>query len=289
MLLGYMGDSGGGYVLRLVCKIRKPIVSTLHTIRRDAEPDRIEIIRALAHHSTRVITFNSCSAVRLASQFDVNIDKVEIVPHGVPDTPFVTPERGAIRARLGAARVMISAGHFRREKGYETGLEALARLKLVCPDFKYVLLGAQQPQFPPDRQYERDLAGLIKSLGLDEQVVRIDEYLSRDRLIAYVNASDVGLLTYNNPCQNSSGMLSLFLGCGRPVVTTCFEAAETIMAQVPGLRVASSNSPRSICHSLQQVTSSELKKLMRATYAATRVWAWPNCAARYHEIFVSVL
>lgn len=281
------GGDRGSHVLRLMCGIRKPIVTTLHTVKTTMSERKQNILSQIAVASTRLIVLTSQSKAYLTSSLRIPASKVAVIPHGIPSVPFTMPQSSELRRSLNASVVFISAGHRRRTKGYHLALEALARYKTVNPDFKYVIVGTHQPQFHGPPNYRQDLRTLADNLGLAKQVVWIDSYLGRKELLEYIRAADIGLVTYTCEQQNASGILPLFLGCGRVVVATGFECARSMQREVSGLFLPESNSPDSVATTVTAIAEDKRKRnsLMTTTYAETRSWLWSNTAQQYCSVF----
>jgi glycosyltransferase involved in cell wall biosynthesis len=221
----------------------------------------------------------------LVSHFEVPDTRIRVIRHGIPSVHFCYPEASNLRRDMGASVVFVSMGHIRPLKGHDIALRALSMYRQVDPDFKYVIIGTTQTRYH-SLGHADYLRSLIDQLHLDENVIWIDEYLSLDRCLEYIQAADVGLVTYTNPEQFSSGILPLILGCGRPVVATTFNCAKSVARHVPGILLADMDD-EVIFRKLVQITQDRdrMRSMMDASYAATRPWVWQQAAAQYQEVF----
>jgi glycosyltransferase involved in cell wall biosynthesis len=287
---GIYGGKDGEYVINLVQASKRPVVTTLHTVKPALSEHRRRIINALAAASARVIVLTVQSA-RTLEILGVPGHKIAVIPHGIPNVPFVAPQATALRKRLGASLVFVSAGHRRRTKGYHIALEALAQYKQTSEDFKFVIVGTHQSQFAGAASYCDELHALVERLGLTKHVVWVDRYLSRDDLLQYIMAADIGLVTYTGAEQNASGILPLFLGCGRIVIATRFACATALHPSPSGLVLAALNDPRSVATAITLVTSDAVPRedLMSKTYEQTRPWLWSETAQAYRSAFVEAV
>lgn len=288
---GIFGGAHGEFVNVLARQIRRPIVTTLHTVTRELSYERRAVLRELCNLSQAIVVLTDESRNVLVDIAAVSPEKIDVLRHGVPEVPFMFPEQCGQRNQLcGADMVFVSAGHLRKDKGYHVALEALSRFRDEGLNYAYLILGAKQPQFDGDSDYSQHLGHRIKELGLDRQVVRIERYLSRADLISYICAADVGLVTYTNSGHNSSGILPLILACGRPVVATNFEYARSIASQVNGVHLAAMNDPSSVharIHSLA-TDRKRLRQAMIEVHHSMQKWAWPQIGGRYCAIFEKV-
>jgi hypothetical protein len=106
-------------------------------------------------------------------------------------------------------------------------------------------------------------------------------------MLAQIMGADIGLVTYTSEEQNASGILPLFLGCGRVVISTAFACARSIHRDVEGLFLAEMNDPESVFRIIAQIAPDKdrLSNLMAANYRATRGWVWARTAEQYRRVF----
>lgn len=286
------GGTGGVYVLQLVDQIKKPIVTTFHTIKRDLRPDKQEIIKRLTVASKRVVVLTAEAARLLTDIYKAPSDKIVVIPHGIPEVEFQLPLRSRLRQQQWplSSVVFVSAGHRRPSKGYHVALEALAEYRKVDSAFKYVIVGTHQRQFPELAGYRDKILDLVDRLKLTENVIWVDRYLDRSELLQYICAADVGLVTYTVEDENASGVLPLLLGCGRVVIATAFQCAISMKQEVDSLILTDLNSPSSITAAICKVGAdvSLRTNIMWSNFNRTRKWLWPEVAEQYRRVFARV-
>jgi glycosyltransferase involved in cell wall biosynthesis len=127
---GIFGGDTGEYVLDLVKRLRLPVVTTLHTVRKEPTERQHSVLRLLAERSATVVVTSQRAKEILTSAYGVSGDCVVVIPHGVPDIPLVDPKTAKPRLGLEGRRVVLSFGLLSRNKRIEHVLRALAR---VCP------------------------------------------------------------------------------------------------------------------------------------------------------------
>lgn len=88
---GIFGGRAGGYSLEILRQLRMPVVTTLHTILRDPNPDQRRVIEEVGSLSDRVVVMSERGAEFLESVYDVAPDNIDVISHGIPDIPFVDP------------------------------------------------------------------------------------------------------------------------------------------------------------------------------------------------------
>src|SRR5260370_17524426 len=68
-----------------------PIVTTMHTILREPDPDQKRVLEEVAGLSDRLVVMSQRAVEFLQDIYEVPPDKIDLIPHGIPDVPFVDP------------------------------------------------------------------------------------------------------------------------------------------------------------------------------------------------------
>ena len=90
---GIFGGKSGSHVLRLLQHLKMPVVTTLHTVLREPALDQLIVMQEIAEHSDRLIVMSEHSSRFLQDVFGVPGEKIDLIPHGIPDLPFAEPDR----------------------------------------------------------------------------------------------------------------------------------------------------------------------------------------------------
>jgi len=86
---GIFGGQSGSYILALLRDLRVPVVTTLHTVLREPEPQQRRVLSELADLSDRLVVMSERGATFLHESYGITDDKIDIIPHGIPDLPFL--------------------------------------------------------------------------------------------------------------------------------------------------------------------------------------------------------
>src|SRR5262249_1363265 len=86
---GIFGGPAGRPGLALPRALRMPLVSTLHTVLRDAEPHQRRVLAEVAERSDRIVVMSRIALDFLRGGYGVDAAKIDVIPHGIPDVPFV--------------------------------------------------------------------------------------------------------------------------------------------------------------------------------------------------------
>ena len=142
---GIYGGRYGSHVLSLLRRLRRPLVTTLHTVLKEPNQQQRLILREIAELSTRLVVMSETAYGILNDGYDIPIEKVAMVPHGIPDVPFVDPNFYKDQFGVEGRRVMLTFGLLSPGKGVEYGIDALPEIVAKHPDFVYVILGETHP------------------------------------------------------------------------------------------------------------------------------------------------
>ena len=125
---GIFGGAAGNYILWLLRSLKMPIVTTLHTVLREPDPDQRKVMEELAALSDRLIVMSEHSSQFLQDTYHVPAAKIDFIPHGVPDLPFVDPN--FYKAAVGAEGkdVILTFGLLSPNKGIENVIRAMPRI-----------------------------------------------------------------------------------------------------------------------------------------------------------------
>ena len=76
-----------------------PVVTTLHTVLREPNQAQRKVMDELVRRSDRVVVMARKGAEILRETYGVSDEKVDIIPHGIPDMPFM--DSGFYKAQFG--------------------------------------------------------------------------------------------------------------------------------------------------------------------------------------------
>src|SRR5258708_25419995 len=108
----------------------------------------------------------------LRTVYRVPAEKIEVVPHGIPDVPFVEPDQAKAKHGLSGKTVILTFGLLSPNKGIQVGLDAMPALLKRRADPGYLVLGATHPNLvrQPGEAYRASLIARASQLGLPDHV-----------------------------------------------------------------------------------------------------------------------
>ena len=96
---GIFGGEAGRNIIALLSRLEMPIVTTLHTVLAEPTPIQRDVMRRIIDTSTKLVVMSEKSQEFLRSVHDVSARKIEVIPHGIPDFPFL--ETHQAKAKFG--------------------------------------------------------------------------------------------------------------------------------------------------------------------------------------------
>jgi Glycosyltransferase Family 4 len=92
---GIFGGEAGAHIMALLMRLNMPIVTTLHSVLSEPTPAQRRVLDRIAEASSRVVVMAEKGRELLRSVYRVPAEKIEVIPRGIPDFPFVEPDKAA--------------------------------------------------------------------------------------------------------------------------------------------------------------------------------------------------
>jgi glycosyltransferase involved in cell wall biosynthesis len=285
---GIYGGPAGSHLLALLKEVRMPVVTTLHTILRDPNAAQREVMEAITTRSDRLVVMSGKGAEMLRAIYAAPGDKIDVIPHGIPDLDFV--DSSVFKEQFGVAgrQVLLTFGLIGPGKGIEHAIEALPEIVRRHPNVVYLILGATHPHLfeREGERYRLGLERLAEDRGVKEHVIFYNRFVSLDDLKEFIGATDIYVTPYLNEAQITSGTLAYVFGAGKAVVSTRYWHAQELLAEGRGVLVPFRDPPaitEGVCGLLDH--PDRLQRIRREAYAMGRDMIWPAVAKRYLESF----
>ena len=285
---GIYGGVAGSHILGLLRDLRMPVVTTFHTVLREPDVDQRRVLKELAALSARVVVMTERARTFLRGIYGVPEAKIDLIAHGIPDTPFVDPDLYKDQFGVGGRLVALTFGLLSPNKGIEHMLRAVPEVHESFPDFVYIVLGATHPGLVREQgeRYRLSLERLARDLGISKQVIFYNRFVELKELTEFIRAADVYVTPYLNPAQITSGTLAYSFGCGKAIVSTPYWHAEELLADGRGMLVPFADSgalAREICGLLRDAP--RRNAMCEQAYRLGRGMVWAHSARLYMKSF----
>ncbi|MCM5552790.1 glycosyltransferase family 4 protein [Pleomorphomonas sp. NRK KF1] len=284
---GIFGGQAGEYLLKLTERLRAPIVTTLHTVLVDPTPDQRRVMEHLAEHSARLVVMTEMGRTILTRDWSFPEEKIAVIPHGIPDVPFLDPAFQKHNFGLDGRKVALTFGLLSPNKGIENMIDALPDLARTHPDLVYVVLGATHPHLVAreGEAYREKLQAQADALGVTDHLMFVNEYVDAPVLKDWLSAADIYVTPYLNEAQITSGTLSYAVGLGKAVVSTPYWHARELLADDVGALVPFGD-PKALASTIGDLlTDNGRRDRLRAfAYDAGRQMIWPVVGRAYLDL-----
>ncbi|HEY2990135.1 MAG TPA: glycosyltransferase family 4 protein, partial [Candidatus Binatia bacterium] len=285
---GIYGGRAGGHILALLRELRMPVVTTLHTILREPDPDQRRVLEEVAALSDRLVVMSKRGAEFLQEVYRVRPDKIDLIPHGIPDLPFVDPSFHKDLFGVEGKIVLLSFGLLSANKGIENVIAALPAILARYPNVVYMIVGATHPHVKrtAGETYRLSLQWMAQEKGVEGQVIFYNRFVSLEELVKFIGAADIYITPYLNPAQIVSGTLAYTLGAGKAVISTPYWYAEEMLAEERGALVPFRD-PAELAKQVIDLLDNDAKRhaMRKRAYLYGRQMVWPQVAQRYMENF----
>src|SRR2546425_5771231 len=266
--------------------LRKPVVTTLHTVPPDPTPSMREAISSAVRLSTATVVMAEAAADILAGTYGIAEVPV-VIPHGMP---AIQPHgRVRMKQKLGVpGRTIISTfGLVDPRKGIEYMIEAMPAIVAGHPAALYLVAGQTHPELRrhDGETYRNHLVATVERLGLENNVSFIDEYMAQRDIIDLLLASDVHVTPYLDPRQITSGTLAYAMGAGKAIVSTEYLHAKEALGEGRGILIGFRNANQ-LASAVNSILGSGERKqtLEHMSYAYAREMTWPKLGRRWLEL-----
>ena len=286
---GIFGGKSGNYIIELLKHLNMPVITTLHTVLREPNLDQRVVMHKIAARSERLIVMSQHSSRILQEVFRVPAEKIDLIPHGIPDLPFEQPDLYKSRFSCQGKSVLLTFGLLSPNKGFESVIQAMPSILARHSNAVYMIAGATHPHVRAvegDR-YRLELQALAKKLGVERQVLFVNRFVAPEEMAALVGSADIYVTPYCHEAQAVSGTLAYALGAGKAIISTPYWHAAEVLDHGRGLLVPF-ESPAAIAKAtIKLLDDDKARQAMRErAYLYARPMVWKRVAQSYMAAFL---
>ena len=285
---GIYGGVAGRHILTLLRKLKMPVVTTLHTVLRNPDADQRWVLEEIARLSDRLIVMSDQAAEFLREVYSVPVEKIDIIPHGVPDFSFMDPNFYKDRFGAEGKSVLLTFGLLSPNKGIENVIRALPSILAKHPNVVYIVSGVTHPHIRrrEGERYREELQALAAELGVSSNLMLVNRFVSAEELVEHVGAADIYITPYRQEAQIVSGTLAIALGAGKAIISTPYWHAKELLANKRGVIVPFEN-PGAIAQAVLQLLDNDGERhaMRKRAYLYSRETIWPKTARKYMASF----
>jgi glycosyltransferase involved in cell wall biosynthesis len=288
---GIFGGPAGSHILHLLRGLKMPVVTTLHTVLREPDADQLSVMEEIAELSDRLIVMSQLSSQFLQEIFKVPGSKIDMVPHGVPDLPFLDPNFYKDRFGVEGKAVLLTFGLLSPNKGIENVIQAMPQILSKHENVVYLVAGATHPHVlrRDGDKYRASLQALAKQVGVESKVIFHDRFVTPEQMAEFIGAADIYITPYRHEAQVVSGTLAYALGAGKAIISTPYWHAIELLDDRRGSLVPFQDPDAIAQKTIELLTTPALRHAMRKrAYLFARDMVWKKVAQGYIESFARV-
>jgi len=285
---GIFGGEDGNYINYLISGLKKPTITTLHTVLEEPSTGQRKTLMRICEQSVSVVVMAQAAVDILTRVYRVPEEKILLIPHGAPDVPFLDSSYYKDQFQAEGRKVLFTFGLLSPSKGLEYAIEAMEKVVEVHPDALYIILGATHPEVKRryGEEYRHSLEKMVHEKGLKNNVAFYNQYVSLERLVQFMVATDVYLTPYLSREQITSGTLAYALACGKAIVSTPYIYAEELLAEERGRLVPFKDGGAMGDAIIELLSDESLRNRMRkSSYQYGRQMVWKEVARNYATAF----
>ena len=286
---GIFGGKSGNHIMELLKHLKMPVVTTLHTVLREPNLDQRVVMHKIAARSERLIVMSQFSSRILQEVFRVPVEKIGLIPHGIPDLPFEQPDIYKKRFSCQTKRVLLTFGLLSPNKGFESVIQAMPRILASHSNTVYMIAGATHPQIRAREgdRYRLELQALASKLGVEQQVLFVNRFVSPEEMASLVGSADIYITSYCHEAQAVSGTLAYAMGAGKAIISTPYWYAAEVLDKGRGVLVPFENPAAVATAAIQLLANDEAREAMRErAYLYARPMVWKRVAQSYMAAFL---
>jgi glycosyltransferase involved in cell wall biosynthesis len=285
---GIFGGHAGGHILELLRRLRMPFVTTLHTVLREPTPDQRAVMEEIATLSDRLIVMSQQSVAILQDVFHVSAEKIDLIPHGIPDLPFTDPSFYKDAFGTEGKEVLLTFGLLSPNKGIENVINALPKILKRHSNVVYMVSGVTHPHILRSEgdRYRHYLKDLARELGVEASVIFRNRFVSPQEMTELIGAADIYITPYKHKAQVVSGTLAYALSAGKAIISTPYLHAIELLDQERGTLVPFDDPEAIATKTVELLDNGTARHAMRKrAYLYARDMVWNRVAQKYMESF----
>jgi len=285
---GIFGGEAGAHILELLRRVQIPVATTLHTVLRDPNPDQRAVMEEIAALSDRMIVMSQHSAEILKEVFRVPADKIDLIPHGIPDLPFTDPSFYKDGFGTEGKDVLLTFGLLSPNKGIENVIQALPKILAHHANVVYMISGVTHPHVlrREGEKYRVYLQNLARDLGVEANVIFRNRFVSPQEMVELIGAADIYITPYKHKAQVVSGTLAYALSAGKAIISTPYLHAIELLADERGTLVPFDEPDAIAATTIELLNDDTSRHAMRKrAYLYARDMVWSRVAQRYMKSF----
>lgn len=285
---GIYGGEDGAHLLKFLKALRVPAVMTLHTILKSPKKHHLTLIKEFDRYCQRFVVMAEKGRTFLETIYGIAPEKIDLIPHGVMDIPFIDPNFYKDLFDVQGKTVLLTFGLLSPNKGIENVIKALPSILKKHPEVVYIILGETHPGQVAHNgeKYREELVALAKECHVSDYVLFFNKFVTTEELKEFIGAADIYITPYCNEAQITSGTLAYTFGAGKALISTPYWHAQELLENDRGILVPFNNS-KAIAEAVNRFLEDPalMTAMRKNAWNAGREMIWPVAAEHYMDSF----
>jgi len=285
-------------LLLLLRLLRRPVILTMHSVvRRSKLTDDFFFVhqtgrrfvtikkalmfaftKTIVNLSDAVIVHNDYMRNALVQDYDIEREKIVVIPHGVDDSPVVKSSQAKNELGLSQKQAILFFGFVIPGKGLEVLIKSFSKVSQRISNMILVIAGQYHPRlFTEFPRYLGTIEKLIRDLKLGDRVIFENHFIDNQRLQLYISAADIVVFPYtDDSILGASGALASCASQGKTVIATCIPRFASELENDINAILVEPNDESQLVDAIVRVSGdSRLRENLQRnlrTYAIERSW-----------------
>lgn len=285
---GIFGGKAGSHIITLLNGLRMPVVTTLHTVLDKPDVHQKAVFEEVAALSDRLIVMSEMGVEILQRVYNISPNKIDVIPHGIPDLSFVDPSFNKDLFGVEGKTVLLSFGLLSPNKGIESVISAMPKILERFPESVYIVVGVTHPNIIKNEgeTYRISLQWLSEKNNVESSVIFYNRFVSMNELIEFISIADIYITPYLTESQITSGTLAYTVGAGKAIISTPYWYAKEILSEGRGVLVPFKDSDALAAEVIKLLENEPGRQAMRKrAYMYGRTMIWSEVAKKYMKSF----
>ena len=289
---GLYGGELGAFILGFLTMLEKPFIIRFHTVLPAPDTKRLKLVQTIALLADKVIVMTNNSARLLKEDYQLDENKIIIIPHGIHANSTIDACELKVKYDLANKLVLTTFGLLSPNKGIESGIIAMKEISKQFPEAIYIVLGLTHPNLLQEEgeKYRDYLQQIIDDNNLNKNVRLVNEYVPTKKLMEYLALTDIYLFTSRDPDQAVSGTFLYAMGAGCAIISNSFAMATEMLDSETGVIIERGNQNELVANAIYLLQNKRIRQQMgENAYLKTRENALKNVAEKHLELFYQIL
>ena len=264
-----------------------PVVFTAHNVMPHEKSRQVYTLNKMVYkYSKAIIVHSEYIKKTLVANFNINEEKIAVIPHGNFDfyLPKLMITKVDARKKIGLSvndDVLLFFGHIRKYKGLDLLLDGFEIAAGKNSKLHLIIAGA-----PFSKELADEYRVRIENIATSDRIHYYSEFIPQDDVSTYFLAADLIVLPYKNIYH--SGIMHLAFSFGKPIIATDIGDFRETIEHGKGGYILERNNAETLAETIAKTffnkkVIANMGKYVKAL--SDTKYSWNDIAARTRELY----